>query len=142
MQLRKSPPRKILVGKNREMLELATKLGMHLDSESVLHAVELGMKSPHSESQLFQKIKELEDRKESLDLEFRNIRPQRNSLESKLVGLRTQISKISRDNRVLALHLCARTFSDEDEQRMREEFIEKYLVNQKPNARPVTRAGN
>ena len=142
MQLRKSQPGKILVGKNREILELAAELGMHLDSESVLNAVELGKKSAHSESQLFQRMKELEDRKENLNLEFLNIRAQRNTLESKLVGLRTQISKVSRDNRVLALHLCARTFSNEDEQRMREEFIEKYLVNQKPNARPVTRTGN
>ena len=133
MQLRKSHPWRISIGRNLEILELAKKQGISLDSEAVLHAVELGVKSPHSESQLSHRVNELEERKKSLESEFRKIALQRNILESRFVGLGNQIGRVYRDNRVLVFHLCARTPSKERERRMRDELIKKYLVDLKPS---------
>jgi len=133
VQLRKSHPWRISIGRNLEILELAKKQGISLDSEAVLHAVELGVKSPHSESQLSHRVNELEERKKSLESEFRKIALQRNILESRFVGLGNQIGRVYRDNRVLVFHLCARTPSKERERRMRDELIKKYLVDLKPS---------
>jgi hypothetical protein len=133
VQLRKSRPRRISIGRNREILELARKQGISINSETILHAVELGMKSPYSESQLSQRVNELEERKKSLDSEFRRIALQRNILESRFVGLGNQIGRVCRDNRVLVFHLCARTPSKDRERRMRDELIKKYLVDLKPS---------
>ena len=131
VQLRKSRAGRISIGRNREILELARKQGINLDSEAVLHLVELGMKSPHSKSQLSHRVNELEERKKSLDSELRKIAPQRITLESRFVGLRNQIGRVYRDNRVLVFHLCARTPSKDRERRMRDELIKKYLVDLK-----------
>ena len=133
MKLQKLPPRNIAVGDKNEGLELARKQGISLDSEAVLHAVELGMKSPYSESQLSQRVDELEERKKSLESEFRKIAIQRSKLESRFVGLGTQISRVYRDNRVLVFHLCARTPSKDRERRARDELIKKYLWDLKPS---------
>ena len=133
VKLQKLPPRNIAVGDKNEALELARKQGISLDSEAVLHAVELGMKSPYSESQLSQRVDELEERKKSLDSEFRKIAIQRSKLESRFVGLGTQISRVYRDNRVLVFHLCARTPSKERERKMRDKLIKKYLWDLKPS---------
>jgi len=133
MQLRGSRPRRISIVRNREILELARKQGISLDSETVLHAVKLGMKSPHSESQLSQKVNELEERRKSLESEFRKIALQRSKLESKFVGLGCQIGRVYRDNRVLVFHLCARTPSKERERKTRDKLIQKYLWDLKPS---------
>ena len=133
VQSRKSRPRRISIGRNREILELARKQGISLDSEAVLHMVELGMKSPHSESQLSQRVNELEEREKILESEFRKIALQRSKLESRFVGLRNQIGRVYRDNRVLVFHLCARTPSKDRERRMRDELIKKYLWDLKPS---------
>ena len=133
VQLRKSRPRRISIGRNLEVLELARKQGISLDSEAVLHMVELGMKSSYSESQLSQRVNELEERKKNLDSEFRKITLQRNIFESRFVGLGNQIGRVYRDNRVLVFHLCARTPSKDRERRMRDELIKKYLVDLKPS---------
>jgi hypothetical protein len=131
--MQKLPPSNISVGQKHEIVELARKQGISLDSEAVLHAVELGMKSPYSESQLSQRVDELEERKKSLDSEFGKIALQRNKLESRFVGLGTQISRVYRDNRVLVFHLCARTPSKDRERRMRDELTKKYLWDLKPS---------
>jgi len=133
VKLQKLPPRNISVGQKHEILELARKQGIRLDSEDVLHAVESGMKSPYSESQLSQRVDELEERKKSLDSDFRKIGLQRSKLESRFVGLGTQISRVYRDNRVLVFHLCARTPSKERERKMRDKLIKKYLWDLKPS---------
>jgi hypothetical protein len=133
VQLRKSRARRISIGRNWEVLELARKQGISLDSETILHAVEFGMKSQSSESQLSQRVKELEERKKSLESEFRKIALQRSTLESRFVGLGTQISRVYRDNRVLVFHLCARTPSKDRERRARDELIKKYLWDLKPS---------
>ena len=133
MQSRRSRPGRISIGRNLEILELARKQGISLDSEAVLGMVELGMKSPHSESQLSQRVNELEERKKSLESELRKIALQRMTLESRFVGLRNQIGRVYRDNRVLVFHLCARTPSKDRERRMRDELIKKYLWDLKPS---------
>jgi hypothetical protein len=133
VQLRKSRPRRISIGRNREILELARKQDISLDSETILRAVELGMKSPYSESQLSERVKELEEREKTLESEFRKIAFLRSKLESRFVGLRNQIGRVYRDNRVLVFHLCARTPSKDRERRMRDELIKKYLWNLKPS---------
>ena len=133
MQLRKSRPRRISIGRNREILELARKQGISLDSKTILHAVELGMKSAHSESQLSQRVHALEEKNKILESEFRKIAVQRSTLESRFVGLGTQIGRVYRDNRVLVFHLCARTPSKDRERRMRDELIKKYLWDLKPS---------
>ena len=132
VKLQKLPSCNISAGQKHEILELARKQGISLDSEAVLHTVELGMKSPYSESQLSQRVDELEERKKSLDSEFRKIAIQRSKLESRFVGLGTQISRVYRDNRVLVFHLCARTPSKEREIEMRDKLIKKYLWDLKP----------
>jgi hypothetical protein len=129
----KLSPSNISAGQKHEILELARKQGISLDSEAVLHTVELGMKSPYSESQLSQRVDELEERKKSLDSEFGKITLQRSKLESRFVGLGTQISRVYRDNRVLVFHLCARTPSKEREIEMRDKLIKKYLWDLKPS---------
>jgi len=133
VQLRKSRPRRISIGRNREILELARKQDSSLDSETILHAVELGMKSPYSESQLSERVKELEEREKILESEFRKIALLRSKLESRFVGLRNQLGRVYRDNRVLVFQLCARTPSKDRERRMRDELIKKYLVDLKPS---------
>jgi hypothetical protein len=133
VQLRKSRFGRISIGRNREALELARKQGISLDSEAVLDMVELGMKSPHSESQLSRRVNELEEKKKGLESEFRKIALQRSKLESRFVGLRNQIGRVYRDNRVLVFHLCARTPSKDRERRMRDELIKKYLWDLKPS---------
>ena len=133
MQLRKSRPRRISIGRNREILELARKQGISINSETILHAVELGMKSPYSESQLSERVKELEEREKILESEFRKIALLRSKLESRFVGLRNQLGRVYRDNRVLVFQLCARTPSKDRERRMRDELIKKYLWDLKPS---------
>ena len=133
VQLRKSRPRRISIGRNREILELARKQDISLDSETILRAVELGMKSPYSESQLSERVKELEEREKILESEFRKIALLRSKLESRFVGLRNQLGRVYRDNRVLVFQLCARTPSKDRERRMRDELIKKYLVDLKPS---------
>jgi hypothetical protein len=92
------------------------------------------MKSPYTESQLpGERVKEREERKESLESELRKIAPQRITHESRFVGLRYQISRVYRDNRVLVFHLCACTSSKDRERRMRGELIKRYLVDLKPS---------
>ena len=133
VQSRKSRPGRISIGKNPEIVELARKQGISLDSEAVLHMVEFGMKNPHSESQLSQRVSELEEKKKILASEFRKIALQRSTLASRFVGLGTQIGRVYRDNRVLIFHLCARTPSKDRERRMRDKLIKKYLWDLKPS---------
>jgi hypothetical protein len=129
----KLPSSNISAGQKHEILKMARKQGISLDSEAVLRTVELGMKSPYSESQLSQRVDELEKRKKNLDSEFGKIAQQRSKLESRFVGLGTQISRVYRDNRVLVFHLCARTPSKEREIEMRDKLIKKYLWDLKPS---------
>jgi len=133
MQLRKPRTRKISVGKTPEILELARKVGIHLDSEAVLHVIRLGMESPRSESELLQRVNQLEEKKRSLESEFHQIVVRLMPLESRFVGIRNQIGRVYRDNRVLVFHLCARTFTKKRERRMRDRLIKKYLADLKPS---------
>ena len=133
VKLQKSPLWNISFGQKHEILELARKQGISLDSEVVLRVVELGMKSPYFESQLSQRVNELEERKKSLESEWRKIASQRNTLESRFVGLRNQLARVSRDNRVLVLHLCGRAILKDRERRVKDKLIKKYLVDLKPS---------
>ncbi|MGC8939278.1 MAG: hypothetical protein ACP5KU_02100, partial [Candidatus Bathyarchaeia archaeon] len=74
-----------------------------------------------------QKIKELEEQKRTLESELQKIAMQFTLLESKCLGLRTQISKIFNDNRVQVFHLCARPSSNMSEKDTVTKIIQKYI---------------
>jgi hypothetical protein len=113
--------------KENQVCELAKTLDIRLDNESIREILEIGTKSPYSEEQLQRTIRELEDRKKKLENDFREIALQRTELESKYVGLRTQIGKIFRDNLVQVFHLCSRTPNGTYERLARDELIHKYI---------------
>jgi len=113
--------------KKNQVYELAKELDIRLDNESIREILDIGTKSPYSEEQLERTIRELEDRKKKLENDFREIALQCIKLESKYVGLRTQIGKIFRDNLVQVFHLCSRTPNGIHERLARDELIHKYI---------------
>jgi len=127
IQARKVSLKRIRIDENCGIHQLATKLDASLDAESIQKIVEFGMKSTCSGKQLAQTVKELEDRKKKLENDFREIALQCIKLESKYVGLRTQIGKIFRDNLVQVFHLCSRTPNGIHERLARDELIHKYI---------------
>ncbi|MEM3616850.1 MAG: hypothetical protein QXN95_04640 [Candidatus Bathyarchaeia archaeon] len=109
------------------ILELAEKLKVSVGNTAFIQKViHLGMTSSYSEEQLLQKIKALEEQKRALESELKEIATQFIRLESKHVGLRTQISKIFNDNRVQVFHLCARHSSVGEENTVTN-IIQKYI---------------
>jgi len=131
IQLGKVAVKRIPLENDSEILELAEKLCISLDSESVRNMIDLETKSLHSETQLKQTVKELEEKKEKLESDFQEIAFQSIKLEAKYVGVRNQISRIYRENRVLTLHLCARAPRNEHERHLRDKLIQKYLIDSK-----------
>lgn len=117
--------------KAREILELAKRLDISLNSQAIRNLNGLGMKSLYSEKQLNKTVKELEERKEKLESEFQRIALQGINLEAKYVGTRNQIAKVYRDNRALTMHLCTYSPRNEHERRVRERLIQKYIIDSK-----------
>jgi len=131
VQAQKVSLKRITINESSGIRELATKLDVLLDAESIRNMVELGMESTCPEEQLAQTVKELEERKKRLESDFQKVAGQFNKLESKRVGLRKQISKAFAENRIRVFHLCARSFSSEREELLREELVQKYVAYSK-----------
>jgi hypothetical protein len=87
------------------------------------------MESLNQEGDLERTLKKLEEEKGCLSSNFRKIASQNSQLESKYVGTISQFGTVSRDNRVLAMHLCARSPRGKREEQLRDELIQKYIMN-------------
>ncbi|MEM3553517.1 MAG: hypothetical protein QXU45_00625 [Candidatus Bathyarchaeia archaeon] len=118
----------IYVNGSGGILEPAEKLKVSVGNAAFIQKViHLGIASPYSEEQLLQKIKALEERKRALESELKEIANQFIRLESRHVGLRTQISKIFNDNRIQVFHLCARYSPSTGEENVVTNIIQKYI---------------
>jgi hypothetical protein len=131
IQLWQGQVERIFIEKGSEVLQMAKELDISLDSEAIRNIIALGMKSSHLDTQLEQIVEELKERKEKLESDFRKIALQTIQLEARYVGIRNQIAKIYRDNRVLAMHLCTYSPRNEDERLVRERLIQKYIMDAK-----------
>ena len=129
IKLEKAPVKRIPLENDCEILELAKKLRISLDSEAIRNIIGLGINSSHLEIQLKKAVKELEETKAKLESEFQKIAFKRIKLEAKYIGVRNQFGKIYRENRARTLRLCARAFGNEQEGMMRDKLIQKYLID-------------
>jgi hypothetical protein len=129
MQLQRSSGKSVSIQVSQEIVQLARELDISLDTEAVRNAVRLGTELLSQELELEHAVKRLEETKKRLASNFTKIAYQTLRLESKYVGTRSQFAKVSRDNRVLAMHLCARSPSGKREGRLRDQFIQKYIMN-------------
>ncbi|MEM3577153.1 MAG: hypothetical protein QXX51_01685 [Candidatus Bathyarchaeia archaeon] len=120
-------PQVILINGNREISELIREANIQINTEVVKKLIDLGMKTNSGEEQLMQELMELEERKNILASELKEIATQLAYLQSKYVGLRAQISKVFRDNQVQVFHLCARQPSDRRGRRLSAGLIQKYI---------------
>jgi uncharacterized protein (UPF0335 family) len=129
MQLRRSAGKCVRVGVSREIFDLAGELNISFDVETVRMIIGLGKKSVGQEAELERALKRLEEEKNRLASDFREIASQRSQLEAAWVGARNRFAGVSRDNRVLAMHLSARAVSGVRKERLRRELIQKYILN-------------
>jgi len=129
MQLRKSPVKSIPIETSREIVELTKELNISLNPEGVRNIIRLGMESLNQEAELERALKKLEEEKGRLASDFQKIAFQSSQLEAKYVGTRNRFGRVSRDNRVLAMHLCARFPRGKREEQLRDELIQKYIMN-------------
>jgi len=129
MQLRSAHVKSILIETSPEIVALTKELGISLNLEAVRKMISLGMESLNQEADLERALKKLEEEKGCLASNFRKIASQNGQLESKYVGTRHQFGRVSRDNRVLAMHLCARSPRGKQEGQLRDELIQKYIMN-------------
>ena len=123
--------KRISLEKDCEIYELAKKLDISPDSEALRNIISLGMDALHLGVQLEKTAKKLEETKEKLGSDLKEIAFQRIALESQSVGIRNQIVKSYRDNRALTMHLCTKGSRNEYERRMRDKFIQKYIIDSK-----------
>jgi len=131
IQLWQGQVKRIFLDKDSEVLQMAKKLDISLNSEAIRSIIDLGRKSPHLDTQLKQIVKELEERKEKFESDFQKIAVQTIQLEAKYVGIRNQIVKVYRDNRALTMHLCTYSPRNEHERCVRERLIQKYIIDAK-----------
>lgn len=117
------------VGVSREVFDLAGELNISLDVETVRMVIGLGMKSVGQEAELERALKRLGEEKSRLASDLQEIASRRSRLEASWVGARNRFAEVSRDNRVLAMHLSARTVSGVRKERLRSELIQKYILN-------------
>ena len=129
MQLRKSGGKGVRVSVSREVVDLAAELNVSLSEESVRWLVGLGLKWRGREGELECALKRLEEEKGRVASDFRETASRRSQLETMRVGVRNRFAEVSRDNRVLAMHLSARTVSGARNERLRSELIQKYILN-------------
>jgi hypothetical protein len=129
MQLRSARVKSILIETGPEIGTLTKELDISLNPKAVRKIISLGMDSLNQEVDLERALKKLEEEKGCLASNFRKIASQNNQLESKYVGTRSQFGRVSRDNQVLAMHLCARSSRSKQEGQLRDEFIQKYIMN-------------
>jgi hypothetical protein len=114
---------------SREVFDLAGELNISLDVETVRMVIGLGMKSVGQEAELERALKRLGEEKSRLASDLQEIASRRSRLEASWVGARNRFAEVSRDNRVLAMHLSARTVSGVRKERLRSELIQKYILN-------------
>jgi len=119
----------VRVGVSREVFDLAGELNISLDVETVRMVIGLGMKSVGQEAELERALKRLGEEKSRLASDLQEIASRRSRLEASWVGARNRFAEVSRDNRVLAMHLSARTVSGVRKERLRSELIQKYILN-------------
>jgi len=129
MQLRSARVRCILIETSPEIVALTKELDISLNLKAVRKIISLGMESLNQEVDLERALKKLEEEKGCLVSNFRIIASQNGQLESKYVGTRSQFGRVSRDNRVLAMHLCVRSPRGKREGQLRDELIQKYIMN-------------
>jgi len=129
MQLRRTPLKCKTILISRQIIDLATELNISLDPSAVRNLVRLGIESLKKETELEHDLTKLEEEKARLASIFRRVASQSLQLESKCVGTRSRFAAISRDNRVLAMHLCARSPRGKHEAQLRDELIQKYIMN-------------
>jgi len=131
IQLRQGQMKRVFIQEDSEFLQMAAKLGISMDSEAIRNIIAFGMKSTHSDTRLIQTVRELEERKQKLEEDFRKIAFQSIQLEARYVGTRNQVARVYRDNQVLAMHLCAYSPRTEHGRLARERLIQKYIMNAK-----------
>ena len=129
MQLRSARVKSTLIETSREIVALTKELNISLNPEGIRNIIRLGRESLNQEAELERALKKLEEERGHLASNFRKIASQNNQLESTYVGTRSQFGTVSRDNRVLAMHLCARSSRSKQEGQLRDEFIQKYIMN-------------
>ena len=129
MQLRSARVKSILIETSPEIVALTKELDISLNLEAVRKIISLGMESLNQEADLERALKKLEEEKGRLASDFQRIAFQSSPLEAKYVGTRSQFGRVSRDNRVLAMHLCARSPRGKQEGQLRDELIQKYIMN-------------
>ena len=129
MQLRRSSGKSVSIPVSREIIQLTRELSISLDMEAVQNAIRLGTELLSQESELEHTLEKLEETKKRLASNFRRIASQALQLESRCVGARSQFAAVSRDNRVLAMHLCARSLKSRREEQLKEQLIQKYIMN-------------
>jgi biopolymer transport protein ExbB/TolQ len=108
---------------------LTKELNISLDSEAIRNLVRVGIERTEKETQLEQTVEKLREEKNRLASIFQKTAVEWTKLEAKWVGTRNQFGRVSRDNRVLAMHLCSRTPKGKRESRIRDEMIQKYIMN-------------
>jgi hypothetical protein len=114
---------------SKRIADLAMELGFSFDPDAVRHVICLGTESLSQGERLRDTLEKLEEEKNSLESNFRRVSSRSQQLESKHVGTMFQFGKISRDNRALAMHLCARSPRGERAGQLRDELIERYIMN-------------
>jgi hypothetical protein len=129
MQLRSARVKSIPIETSPEIVALTKELDISLNLEAVRKIISLGMESLNQEADLERALKKLEEEKGRLASDFQRIAFQSSPLEAKYVGTRSQFGRVSRDNRVLAMHLCARSPRGKQEGQLRDELIQKYIMN-------------
>lgn len=129
MKLHKPTAKSIQVKTSQEIVDLAKELNFSLDLNTARKVIRLGIESLNREAEVKLALKKLEEEKERLASSFQKIALQNSQLEAKCIGTRSQFGKVSRDNRVLAMHLCARTLRSMREERLRKELVRKYIMN-------------
>jgi hypothetical protein len=129
MQLRSARVKSIPIEASPEIVALTKELDISLNLEAVRKIISLGMESLNQEADLERALKKLEEEKGRLASDFQRIAFQSSPLEAKYAGARSQFGRVSRDNRVLAMHLCARSPRGKHEGQLRDGLIQKYIMN-------------
>jgi hypothetical protein len=129
IQLRKASRRGIPIELSGEILVLTKELDISLDPEGIRNLVRIGIECTDKEAQLEQTVEKLREEKNRLASVFQRSAFELTKLKAKWVGTRNEFARISRDNRVLAMHLCSRAPKGKRERKIRDEMIQKYIMN-------------
>ncbi len=129
IQLPKALRRDIAIELSDEILLLTKELDISLDPEVIRNLVQIGLECSDKEAQLEQTVEKLREEKNRLASVFQRTAFELTKLEAKWVGTRNEFGRISRDNRVLAMHLCSHSPNGKRESIIRDKMIRKYIMN-------------